>query len=122
MSRHMTYFGLTCALGILSVIDVSAGKPVDEGRQLAIEACSACHQVIPGQKRPAPVAEGEEGTHVEAPTFAEIAGRCLSSSELRGKIANPHYPMREQVLMPVDLDGLTLYIQSLSPRPNCAIR
>ena len=122
MTRRMTYFSLACALGALTVIDVSAARPVDDGRQLAIEACSACHQVAPGQKRPAPVAEGEEGTHVEAPTFADIAGKCLSSNDLRTKIANPHYPMREQVFMPVDLDALTLYIQSLSPRPNCAIR
>ena len=122
MIPRPTYFGVVCTLGIMAATEVSLSKPVDDGRQLAIEACSACHQVVPGQKRPAPVAEGEEGAHVEAPTFAEIAARCLSSSDLRGRITSPHYPMREQVIMPVDLDSLTLYIQSLSSSPACAIR
>jgi mono/diheme cytochrome c family protein len=94
---------------------------IENGQQLAVEACSACHKVAPGQKRPAPVAEGAEGTHVEAPTFIQIAERCLTAQDLRARIANPHYPMREQELMPLDLDNLAAYIQSLSPKSVCAI-
>jgi mono/diheme cytochrome c family protein len=95
---------------------------IEDGRALAVEACGACHQVVAGQKRPAPVAEGAEGTHVEAPTFVQIADRCLSAQDLRARIANPHYPMREQELMPLDLDNLAAYIRSLSTKPVCAIR
>lgn len=96
-----------------------AGTPVADGHERAVEACSACHQVDPAQKRPPPVAEGEEGARTEAPSFMAIADRCLSSNDLRTRIANPHYPMREQEFLPIDLNDLALYIQSLSHKPGC---
>lgn len=95
---------------------------VDYGRTLAMEACSACHQVTPAQKKPAPVANPDEGFHVAAPAFTAIAAKCLQESDLRTKIASPHYPMREQVLGDVDLASLAKYIRSLAPGAKCAVR
>jgi mono/diheme cytochrome c family protein len=120
MIRALILFEVA-ALTMLVAANASAAS-VENGRQLALEACSACHQAAPQQKRPAPVAEGAEGTHVEAPTFVQIADRCLTAQDLRARIASPHYPMREQELMPLDLDNLAAYIQSLSSKPVCAIR
>jgi len=122
MSPRALHFGITCVLGILNAHGTLLATPADDGRTLAIEACSACHQVIPQQKRPGPVSEGEEGARTEAPTFFEIANRCPSAAELKSRIANPHYPMREQLLMPIDVDDLAIYIQTLATRSNCAIR
>jgi mono/diheme cytochrome c family protein len=122
MNARTLYFGIACTLGLLAANGVSLAQPTDAGRSLAIEACSGCHQVIPRQKRPPPVSEGEEGAWTEAPTFGEIANRCLSAAELHAKIVNPHYPMREQILMPVDVDNLAIYIRSLATRPDCPIR
>jgi hypothetical protein len=99
-----------------------AGNPVSDGHERAVEACSACHQVDATQKRPPPVAEGQEGARTEAPSFMEIADRCLGPDELRKRIANPHYPMREQEFLPVDLSDIALYIQSLSHKPQCVTR
>jgi hypothetical protein len=65
---------------------------------------------------------GADGTHVEAPTFVQIADRCLSAQDLRARILNRHYPMREQELMPLDLDDLATYIRSLASKSACAIR
>jgi mono/diheme cytochrome c family protein len=120
MIRSNFLFQVT-ALTVLAAASAPAAS-IDNGRQLAVEACSACHMVVPQQKRPAPVAEGLEGAHVEAPTFVEIAERCLTPQDLRARIVNPHYPMREQEFMPLDLDNLAAYIRSLSPKPVCAIR
>lgn len=122
MSDARTFIRLSCALTFLLAGTAMAGTPVEDGRQMAVEACSACHQVEPGQKRPEAVAEGEEGARTPAPTFAEIADRCLSGNDLRDKIANPHYPMRQQEFLPLDLNDLSVYIRSLAHRPDCAIR
>jgi hypothetical protein len=122
MIQRPLYVGIMYSFGLILFGGVCAAGPADDGRKLAIEACSACHQVFPQQKRPPPVSEGEEGARTEAPTFTEIAHRCLSPGELKSRIANPHYPMREQILMPIDLDDLAVYIQSLSTPTDCAIR
>jgi mono/diheme cytochrome c family protein len=122
MIRRPFYFGIVCMLALMGVKDASMARPVDNGRKLALEVCSSCHQVASNQKRPEPVAEGQEGARTEAPSFMEIADHCFSAGELKARIANPHYPMREQVLMPIDLEDLSQYIQSLSRRTNCAIR
>jgi hypothetical protein len=119
MIRKSIFIASACIAGSAAFGQASAGTPVAAGHELAVEACSACHQVDAQQKRPPPVAEGEEGAHTEAPTFMEIAERCLSASDLRTRIANPHYPMREQTLMPIDLDNLSFYIRSLSHKSNC---
>jgi len=118
--RHS--LGIVSALAFSAMAGACLASPVDDGRELAIEACSACHQVAPQQKRPAPVSEGEEGAHTQAPTFMDISRRCLSSAELKDRITNPHYPMREQLLLPIDVDELANYIRSLSTHPDCVIR
>ena len=122
MNPRTLCVGIACALGLLVAGGALLAKPVEAGRTLAIEGCSGCHQVIPQQKRPAPVSEGEEGAWTEAPTFQEIANRCLSAGELKAKITSPHYPMREQLLMPIDVDNLAVYIRSIATRPDCPIR
>ncbi len=122
MFTSQSYLRLSCALSLFVAGTAMAGTPLEDGRQMAVEACSACHQVEPGQKRPDAVPEGEEGARTPAPTFAEIADRCLSGNDLRSKIANPHYPMRQQEFLPIDLNDLSIYIRSLAHRPDCAIR
>lgn len=122
MNPRPFYFAIACTLGLLMANGSLLAGPADAGRSLAIEGCSGCHQVLVQQKRPPPVSEGAEGAWTEAPTFQEIATRCLSADELRNKITNPHYPMREQLLMPIDVDNLAAYIRSLSGRSGCPIR
>jgi len=122
MNPRPLYLGIACALGLFTANSALLAKTVDAGRSLAIEGCSGCHQVIPQQKRPSPVSEGEDGAWTEAPTFSEIANRCFSADELKAKIVNPHYPMREQLLMPIDVNNLAIYIRSLATRPDCPIR
>jgi mono/diheme cytochrome c family protein len=122
MNSRARFFGLACALQLLAAPGAVFAKPADAGRDIAIGACGGCHQVTSGQKRPAPVHEGEEGAWTEAPTFMEIANRCLSADELRNRITNPHYPMREQLLTPVDVDELAAYIRSVGTRAGCPIR
>ena len=107
-------------LTVLATANASAAS-IENGRELAVEACGACHKVTQQQKTPVPVAEGSDGTYVEAPTFAQIAARCLAAQDLHARIAYPHYPMREQELMPLDFDNLAAYIQSLSSRSVCPI-
>jgi len=105
---------------LLAIVpELAAAASIEAGRSLAVMGCAACHQVTPGQKRPAPVAEGEEGPHVQAPTFAQIAARCQPAAQLRAEVANPHYPMREQLFQPMDLDDITAYIGSLAPGKAC---
>lgn len=122
MNPRTTYSAIACTLGLLTVSGPLLAKPTDAGRSLAIEGCGGCHQVVPQQKRPPPVSEGEEGAWTEAPTFRDIANKCLSAADLKAKIVSPHYPMREQLLMPVDVDNLSIYIRSLATRPDCPIR
>lgn len=122
MNPRPLYLGIACTLGLLTAEGTLLADPTNAGRTLAIEGCSGCHQVIPQQKRPPPVSEGDEGAWTEAPTFQEIANRCLSANQLKAKVTNPHYPMREQLLMPVDVDNLAIYIRSLARRSDCPIR
>ena len=91
-------------------------KQIREGRAIAIDACSACHQVTPGQKRPAPVPDPHESVLVAAPGFAEIAKNHGSDEAyLRAAILRPHYPMREQDWLESDLRAVIAYIESLRP-------
>lgn len=112
---------LVIMLSAAAIASGASAASIDDGRNLAVEACSACHKVAPLQKTPAPVAEGTEGAHVQAPTFVQIANRCLTADDLRAKIANPHYPMREQELLVPDLDNLAAYIQSLARKSACVL-
>ena len=94
----------------------------EDGKALAEEFCSACHQVTPEQARTPLVSNPDEGRPVRAPRFVDIAHQCEAAGDLRAKITNPHYPMREQVLTPVDTDALARYIRSLAPEAKCPIR
>ncbi|MEY4966380.1 MAG: hypothetical protein RL274_1963 [Pseudomonadota bacterium] len=49
-----------------------AAGDVRLGSGIAIEACSACHKVVAGQTRPAPVLDPDEGVSITAPDFAWI--------------------------------------------------
>ncbi len=51
----------------------AAAGDVRLGRGIAIEACSACHKVIPHQKQPDPVLNPDEGVGIAAPDFTRIA-------------------------------------------------
>ena len=97
------------------------GANQDPGRLLADEACSTCHQVAPGQTVRAPVDTPDEGPKVRAPSFVEIAKRCEPADNLRAKITSPHYPMRNLVLTPLDVDSLARYIRTLAPGTACPV-
>jgi cytochrome c553 len=69
---------------------------VQQGRDFALEACGACHQVGPRDPVPAPVDAGQ-GTKVRAPSFAAIASdKRKDATYLRSIIRQPHYPIKEQ--------------------------
>jgi mono/diheme cytochrome c family protein len=121
MSSKSRVLAFVAAIALSTAANAALAS-IESGRELASEACSACHQVAPTQTRPPPVAEGDEGSHVQAPTFAEIAARCAPADRLRALIANPHYPMREQMLSTIDLDSLSAYIVSLAPVTACPVR
>ncbi len=85
------------------------------GRRLAVEACSACHQVTAGQPRPTPVADPDTAEAVAAPPFTVIGGRFRhNAAGLRAFILAPNHPMREQRFVPRDLDDIVPYIRSLA--------
>jgi mono/diheme cytochrome c family protein len=123
--RTMSPTAKILALTVATALWIQGGvgqawASIESGRALAIDACSACHQVVSTQKKPPPVADGNEGARVGAPTFTQIADKCLPSDQLRAKIASPHYPMREQMLGDIDLDALSAYIRSLKPARDCS--
>lgn len=103
----------------LCVLSNEAAQARGDGKLLAQEACSACHQVTAEQVAPPLVASPDEGVMVRAPSFVEIALRCHAEGDLLAKIASPHYPMREQILTAVDTDAIARYIRSLAPGRAC---
>jgi mono/diheme cytochrome c family protein len=121
-SRNTTILLLGLTLGATSIVAHGAVASTEAGRALAQAACSSCHQITPEQHRPPPVANPDEGSKVQAPTFQQIAARCLTETDLRAKIVSPHYPMREQLLTDIDIGSLAQYIRSLGSRPDCALR
>jgi mono/diheme cytochrome c family protein len=120
---NLTVRGLAIGVLLLSAAPAFAAgdAPAVSGQALAKEACSACHQVAPGQVHPPLVANPDEGSKISAPSFMEIAKLCLAEGDLHAKITNPHYPMREQLLTPVDVDALSRYIRSLAPGAPCPL-
>jgi len=112
---------IVMSIGPVAVAATEAAPEHISGRDLAKEACSACHQVTAEQSRPPLVANPDEGSKIRAPSFMEIAKLCLAEGDLRAKITNPHYPMREQLFMPVDVDALARYIRSLAPAAGCPL-
>ncbi|MEO8302209.1 MAG: cytochrome c [Rhizomicrobium sp.] len=100
---------------VAAVADAQAAQNVQAGRELAIDACSACHQVTPDQKPRPPVFNTDEQTNVTAPAFSVVAKKYAGRpSALRKFILAPTHPMREQIWAPVDLTAVVAFIQSLN--------
>ena len=98
----------------VTILGAQAATGVPEGRVIAVEACSACHQVLPDQKPPPPVFDRDEDRNVPAPSFADIARKYRGKPrQLRAFITAPLHPMREQDWDRVDLDAVADYIGSL---------
>jgi len=107
-------------LAALLLLAHSAGaatnRQIARGKGYAIEACSACHQVRPGQKPPPPVFDSNEQMDVIAPSFMQIARTPgLDVKYLRKHITEPEWPMREQMLDEYYLQDIIAYIESLEP-------
>jgi len=107
---------LTAACLVLAFAGAAQARTpsVTRGKRLAIEACSACHQVTAHQPRPTPVGNTDTNEYVAAPDFAEV-GRKFRHDEagLRAFILAPDHPMREQTFVPRDLDDIVAYVRSL---------
>jgi cytochrome c551/c552 len=87
----------------------------NEGRGLAVDGCSACHQVTPRQKRPEPVFDPDQARSVPAPSFAAIARKYHGRpAALARFIRDPKHPMREGDWDERDLEAVVAFIQSLS--------
>jgi mono/diheme cytochrome c family protein len=87
-----------------------------DGRSLAQQYCSACHRVTREQAQPPDVVvdTGSATETFQAPSFARIAARPdRTEAQLRERILNPHYPMREQQFIPEELDAIVAYLLSL---------
>jgi mono/diheme cytochrome c family protein len=106
---------------ILALIGLAAGitgsyatPNFQAGRDLAIDACSACHQVRADQSPRSPVFNPDEYVSVAAPTFQAIAAKyARRPSALRLFILNPIHPMPEQNWDPDDLTAVIAFIRSL---------
>ncbi len=94
----------------------AAGLTAADGESLAQQYCAVCHRVTKEQALPPDVVV-DTGTGPEtfqAPSFARIAARTdRTEAQLRERILNPHYPMREQQFIPEELDAIVTYILSL---------
>jgi mono/diheme cytochrome c family protein len=104
---------------VVASIARAESKKVAQGKAFAIEACSACHQVRPGQTPPAPVHDANFDQDVAAPSFMEIARNHGTNIDfLRKHITQPEWPMREQEFDEYYLQDIIAYIQSLQPKSN----
>lgn len=111
---------LLCAVMGIGVMasGAQAAQNVRAGRELAIDACSACHQVTPDQKPRPPVFNPEEYANVSAPAFSAIAVKYAGRPwALRHIILNPSHPMPEQNWDPADLTAVVAFIRSLGHTP-----
>lgn len=101
-----------------TIIGAQAAQSVRVGRALAIEACSACHQVTTDQKPRPPVFNPDEYANVAAPPFRAVAAKyARRPMALRRIILNPVHPMPEQNWDPTDLTAVITFIQSLTRTP-----
>src|SRR4030095_3132842 len=105
------------ALGLLqtalSPSVMADDSPNQSGLVLAQEYCSACHRISAEQTPPAKViVETGVGTEeYEAPSFRQIAARPgRDANYLRTFIRAPHYPMREQMFIPEELEEIVNYL------------
>ena len=92
------------------------GSPEEAGHALAQDYCSACHRVSAEQAPPPKVTvdTGSGSEEYEAPSFRQVAARPgRDAAYLRAFIQAPHYPMREQLFIPKELEQIVTYILSL---------
>jgi cytochrome c len=92
------------------------GSPEKAGKALARDYCSACHRVSAEQAPPPKVTvDTGSGSEVyEAPSFRQVAAKPGRDADyLRTVIQAPHYPMREQLFIPEELEQIVTYILSL---------
>lgn len=114
------YAAAIAAIAGLVPVGTRAADDAALGETIAVESCSACHQVKASQAIPPPVPDPDAGVQVPAPSFADIAARGHDADTLRRLILNPPHPMREQQWSEVDLKAVIDYLNSLraEPRPN----
>jgi mono/diheme cytochrome c family protein len=92
------------------------GSPDKAGKALAQDYCSACHRVSAEQAPPSKVTvdTGSGSEEYEAPSFRQVAAKPGRDADyLRTVIQAPHYPMREQLFIPEELEQIVTYILSL---------
>ncbi len=109
---------LTDIAGAAVVIAIAASpapaqEPQDAvttGRKLALQLCSGCHFVSPGQRQP---------MDVDAPSFQEIARRPETTEfALRNVIRTPHPIMPTLILSAQESEDIAAYIMSLKRAPR----
>ena len=109
---------LTVCLGMLVLaMPARADSPSEvAGRELAANYCGACHRVSPEQDpKPKFIVDTDVGLQeFDVPSFRQIALRPGRDADyLRTFVQAPHYPMREQLFIPAELDQIVSYILSL---------
>jgi mono/diheme cytochrome c family protein len=112
MAMRVLVTGLSLVLALATAAQARVPDPV-RGRRLAVEACSACHQVTMRQTHPTPVGNPDTNEFVAAPSFQAIAVKFRhDEAGLRAFILAPDHPMREQTFVPRDLDDIVAYIHA----------
>jgi mono/diheme cytochrome c family protein len=121
MSKGKPHLILISALfwASFAASSAQAAQNVRAGRVLAIDACSACHQITPDQKPRPPVFNPDEYAHVTAPPFSAIAMKYNHRPwTLRRFILLPKHPMPEQNWDPADLTAVINFILSPPSGPS----
>jgi mono/diheme cytochrome c family protein len=82
--------------------------PVERGRNVAMQLCSGCHIVAPGQRRPSTVI---------APTFNAIANRPgMNEVSLQNFLRVPHPIMPMLILSTDEMSDVASFVMSLKGR------
>jgi mono/diheme cytochrome c family protein len=123
MNSCLGFLVLAAALGLRSPPGLAAQLTADDGKSLAQQYCSACHQVTKEQALPPNVVvdTGTGSEEFEPPSFAAIARKDRSEAALRDRILHPYYPMREQQFVPEELDAIIAYILALRAADGSAL-
>jgi len=117
INRLLHILGCIVLVTALGQAGTVAAMTVEDGKSLAQQYCNACHRVTREQAPPHGVAMDTESSNPEviaAPSFQWIATDSkLTDAQLRDRVLRPHYPMREQLFIPEELDAILAYIISL---------
>jgi hypothetical protein len=119
LMRAMVCLGLLATTLTPSVY--ADGSHDRSGEALAKAYCSACHRISAEQASPPKVIvdTGVGSEEYEAPSFRQVAVRPGRDADyLRTFIQAPHYPMREQMFIPEELEQIVIYILSLKGAAN----